>query len=157
MVVLSALSSSSVLFLFATVLNNSDFVVYRHSSINEGFVCYNTENDSWPQQWIRLQPFILDDDGFSAFVTKQMPNSTKEENMIITYKLRFIYFNRSFVDSEWTHIFRNSTSNMLIDTTASGCNFSIILKLFLGLLFIKINIIVLVVYKNVINNKNDGL
>lgn len=92
-----ALLKASILILCALIRNR--FVVYHQPNVINAFVCFDKQNDSWPHNWIKLNPIIQDD-----IPILQTLNIPKINTLVLEYKLRFVYFDRSFGDSQWKPI-----------------------------------------------------
>lgn len=97
------------LLIFATLLNNS-FVIYHRPKVTEAFVCFNKDNDTWPEQWTRLNAVIED-----GIPTLRTTDNLPKNKSLVDYKLRFIFPDRSVGDSQWKQIL-NASIDYLCNT-----------------------------------------
>lgn len=90
------MATLSTSLLILTALINDSFVIYHRPKVSEAFVCFDKENDTWPEKWMRLNAVIEDD-----IPTLRTIHDVPKNKSLIDYKLRFIYPDRSFGDSQW--------------------------------------------------------
>ena len=84
--------------LIFTVLIENSFITYRRPEVINAFVCFNEVNDSWSFEWIKLQS--QNQDNIPIFYTKNISIT----GSIINYKLKFLYYNKSFEETQWKQV-----------------------------------------------------
>lgn len=96
-----ALLRTSLLIL--ATLTEFKFLIYRNPQVREAFVCFNENNSSWPDNWLRLEPSFQD--GIPVFQSTNLP---KNNTIILKYKLNFFYPNRTYGESQWKSVLNNT-------------------------------------------------
>lgn len=99
-----ALLNASLL-IFVVLLKN-DFIIYRPSNVNTSYVCLNELNDTFPFNWIKLNPIIQD--GIPVFHGYNI--SGVSDVRILKYKVKFIFSNGRVGDSRWKRILNEAIS-----------------------------------------------
>lgn len=108
--------------LVLAVLADHNFIIYRLPEVIDAFVCFNEYNDTWPYEWIKLQP--QNRDNIPVFETKNI--SSLSVNNIIKYKLKYMFYNRSFGDSQWKQIL-NEDATALNNSSSTDDKFLLFL------------------------------
>lgn len=102
---MTVLSTSTLLVL--TILVKNSFIVFHNPKVTEAFVCFNKENDTWPDEWRRLHPMIQDNIPILQTVNIPQNNCT-----VFQYKIRLVYANRTFQDTQWKQILKDNLDNV---------------------------------------------
>lgn len=139
------------LLIFATLLNNT-FVIYHRPKVTEAFVCFNKENDSWPEQWLELNATFEDE-----IPTLRATHGLPKNQSLIDYKLRFIYPDRSFGDTQWKQLLNGSIDNLCTTKTSEGLTIGN--SILLATIFFTIIVVLMLLhhtfYKKMIFNFNQ--
>lgn len=96
-----------------TVINGF-FFVYRPQNVSEIYICLDdngTRDDTWPVRWNNMLPSGVT----PAMLMFELPKNVTE------YKLRFIFSNRSYVDTSWKYLESSSTTSS--SSTPSSTSF----------------------------------
>lgn len=135
------LTPSTVLIL--TILIKNSFIVFHPPDVIEAFVCFNKENDTWPNAWRRLYPIIQAN--ISTYQTVIVPQNN---DSIYHYKIRFVYTNRTYGDSPWRQILNDNT-NKVYATNVNNTNFerTITGVIIISVVFATVALITTLIYK----------
>lgn len=95
--------------LIFAILTNDTFILHHGvNNVYQSYVCFNQEDDdTFPRNWIRLTPSIQD--GMTIFKASNIPTTTTNAQ-IVKYKLRLIFNNSSFGESEWKQVLNESVN-----------------------------------------------
>lgn len=100
-----ALLNTSLL-IFAVLFKNTFIVHHGVNNVAQSFVCFNETNDTFPDNWISLKPSIQD--GLAIF---QVSNISNTNNLILKYKIRLVFPNKSFGESQWKTVLNETFIN----------------------------------------------
>lgn len=91
------------LLIFATVFEHTFIVHHGFNTVSESYVCFDETNTTCSSSWIRLLASYQD--GLLIFRTLNLPMSDKQ---IINYKIKLIFPNQSFGESQWKQVLNTS-------------------------------------------------
>lgn len=124
-------------FVVLTAFLGNILYIDKLTNVRDSFICIsknNERNESWPQNWFRMETETSADSRMFKYNASLLSNLTKT----LEYKLRFYYFNNSFIDSNW---------NPVLTDFCTTDPYRILFYSSIVLLFIVIFVFLLVRYK----------